>query len=193
LDLAAFDSEALCRAVADFPLPVLTAIGHEVDETVLDMVAHTRLKTPTAAADWLIRHNMHFEMELQVIEERLREAARFLLQDQRQTLERLHRRLHLAASHRLQRERLALDGLQQRAQRASTWLLQTTSRELATLERQLALLRPEHTMRRGFTLTTLPDGRLLRSAHEVEPGTPLQTHLPDGIVHSRTTDTEKKE
>ncbi len=193
LDLAAFDSEALCRAVARFPLPVLTAIGHETDETVLDMVAHTRLKTPTAAADWLIRHNMHFEMEIQVLEERLREATRFLMQAQRDTLARLHRSLHLAVSHRLQREHLALDGLHQRARKATTWLLRTAARELDTLERQLALLRPEHTMRRGFTLTTLPDGRLLRSAREVEPGTPIRTHLPDGIVESRTTNAEKKD
>ncbi len=193
LDLAAFDSEALCRAVAAFPLPVLTAIGHETDETVLDLVAHTRLKTPTAAADWLIRHNMRFEMEIEVLEERLREAARFLVQGRRDALARLHRSLHLAVSHRLQREQLALDSLHQRARKASTWLLRTATRELDALERQLALLRPEHIMRRGYSLTTLPDGRLLRSARELEPGTLIRTHLPDGIVHSRTTDAEKKD
>ena len=61
LDLAAFDNPSVCRAVARFPLPVLTGIGHEVDYTVLDMVAHTALKTPTAVADFLIERNAQFE------------------------------------------------------------------------------------------------------------------------------------
>ena len=64
LDLLAFDNENICRTVADCPLPVLTGIGHDIDETVLDMVAHSALKTPTAVADFLINHNLFFENKL---------------------------------------------------------------------------------------------------------------------------------
>ena len=64
LDLTAFDNPSVCRAVARFPLPVLTGIGHEIDFTVLDMVAFTALKTPTAVADFLIESHLKFESSL---------------------------------------------------------------------------------------------------------------------------------
>ena len=56
----AFDNEKISRVVADFPLPVLTGIGHDIDESILDRVAHTTLKTPTAVADFIINHNLFF-------------------------------------------------------------------------------------------------------------------------------------
>lgn len=61
LDLAAFDGLEVCRAAAELPLPLLSGIGHDSDQTVLDLVAHTSLKTPTAVADHLIQHNFLFE------------------------------------------------------------------------------------------------------------------------------------
>lgn len=65
LDLSAFDGYGLCEIIAKFPLPILTGIGHDVDETVVDLVAHTALKTPTAVADFILNHNATFEGEMQ--------------------------------------------------------------------------------------------------------------------------------
>ncbi|MBK9490934.1 MAG: hypothetical protein IPO07_20695 [Haliscomenobacter sp.] len=76
LDLAGFDSLALCQAIADFPLPIFTGIGHDVDETLVDLVAHRALKTPTAVADFLIQHNLHFESQLVELSQYLRYVIR---------------------------------------------------------------------------------------------------------------------
>ncbi len=187
LDLAAFDSERLCRAIAACPLPVCAAIGHEEDQTVLDMVAHTSVRTPTAAADWLIRHNMHFEMGLQALEARTQEAARHLLEVQRERLDRVAQQLAASAHHRLQRTRLELQRLEKAAGTSARWRCRHATQQLDALARQLALLQPAHTLRRGYSLTTLPDGRLLRSVRQVQAGMPLHTHLSDGVVDSKVT------
>ena len=81
-DLSGFDTYLLAAACAQFPLPILTGIGHERDDTVLDSVAHTRVKTPTAAAEFLIDLMNDAADELEMLASRLRESVRNLLQQE---------------------------------------------------------------------------------------------------------------
>ena len=74
-DLLAFDDLDLARAAARLPIPLLTGIGHDINESLLDMVAHSPLKTPTAAADFILRKNMQFESTVTEIGKRIFQAT----------------------------------------------------------------------------------------------------------------------
>jgi exodeoxyribonuclease VII large subunit len=87
LDLSAFDSLKMCKAIANFPLPVLTGIGHDIDEAVADLVAHTTLKTPTAVATFLVERCLTAEMSLRELSDAIRQGAQRHLTQQQQRLE----------------------------------------------------------------------------------------------------------
>lgn len=88
-DLTSFDNFDLAYAVAQFPLPVITGIGHEKDDTIVDLVAHTRMKTPTAAAEFFITGALRFYERLQEIEYQLTQIVRQILADQQEILSNL--------------------------------------------------------------------------------------------------------
>lgn len=86
-DLSGFDTYDLAANCAQFPLPIITGIGHERDDTVLDMISHTRVKTPTAAAEFLINHVRQTAQELEAYEEVIYQEVPRLLQQEKQRLE----------------------------------------------------------------------------------------------------------
>ncbi len=162
-DLLAFDDYALAEALARAPLPVLTGIGHERDESLADLVAHTAFKTPTAVAAFLIDHSAEAESHLLAYAERLRAAVTGRLQAARRALEAPLVRLPLLLRARLDRE---------------------TAR-LTLAEARTHALDPARLLARGFTLTTHPDGRLVRFAADLAPGDEIRTVFADGEVSSR--------
>ena len=110
LDLSAFDDRELCKSVALMPLPVLVGIGHETDETVLDLVAHTSLKTPTAVADFLLQHHLLFENDLFRCAEQLRVLSGFRLKLSALELERGESDLLWGCRERIKSAARQLDG-----------------------------------------------------------------------------------
>lgn len=162
-DLLAFDDYTLAAALAKAPLPVLTGIGHERDESLADLVAHTRLKTPTAVAAFLIERSAAAEGWLLDVAARVRTVVRARLEQERRRLEAPLIRLPLLLKTKLaaQQNRLAL------------------------AEARVQAADPARLLARGFTLTTRPDGRPLRFATDVRPGDELVTHFADGVVRSR--------
>lgn len=256
-DLAGFDGEALARAIARMPMPVFTGIGHEIDTSVADHVAHSHFKTPTACAAALVERARAFAEALGALEEGVLRAAHERLDDEAARL--VHQARHAAraatgrlraeegANHdrarRLRREapravasamrrlgatgervahrtQLQLGRQEGRVQRAADQLapgrlrrilsaheaglgrharrvLQLAPRLVARREerhvglaRQLALLDPRRTLRRGYALAYGPDGRLLKGIAAVEPGQALRTVLADGELHSTVERTE---
>ena len=155
-DLADFDDEGLCRAIAACPLPVLTGIGHETDRALADEVAHTSLKTPTAVAAFVIDRITRHEAALLQRGRRIGELAARGLDGQRDRLARLQRdvRLHAATTLREQAGRLAAH------------------------ERLLTALRPETTLRRGYALVS-QGGKLIKGVGELAPGR-VRIHFGDG-------------
>jgi exodeoxyribonuclease VII large subunit len=107
-DLAAFDSRHIAEAVARHPVPVITGLGHEIDSSVSDRVAHTEVKTPTGAADFLLRRLEIADAGLYEVNRRLTEVSRIRLQDGRSMLRRTRQRF-VATAHRTQRDRDRLD------------------------------------------------------------------------------------
>lgn len=155
LDLAAFDQLELCKGVARCPLPVIAGIGHEIDESVLDMTAHTSLKTPTAVAEFFIDHNAAFEAALLQTGARIGQAARWQIKSQNLPL--LAQQLHSLARMRLRGERQSLEGI----------------------ANQIALLDPQRILERGYAFLTR-EGKGIRSAKDLVAGDKVRIYLSDG-------------
>lgn len=205
LDLNCFDSYRLAAAIARCPLPVFTGIGHERDDTVADIVAHTKLKTPTAVAEFLLSRLRDFGARVLQARQRLLELARGRVreEDQRlrlraqQVLNLLTRRFHdeqlrlNAASHQLKqgvgaaihrsRNRLALDA--NRLGAGTRGLLQTRQSQLTHLGQAVRLLDPVNVLRRGYSITYHRQGAL-KDAAELRKGDIITTRLYNGFIKS---------
>ena len=183
LDLAAFDSLELCKTVAAMPLPVFTGIGHDVDETVLDLVAFSALKTPTAVADFLLQHNLFFENEILRLVESVRVFGDYRLKIKQLELERLETATHWSSRERLRVAAQKLDGTEETLPNLAFQLLRSQNQFLEKAEALCAAFQPENILLRGYSLT-LKNGKAVTSTSEVTAGDLLETRLRDGVVRS---------
>ena len=161
LDLSAFDQYPLCKAVANSKLPVLSGIGHEVDETVVDLVTHTALKTPTAVAEYILNHNAAFELQVTQTGERIAQWALSDLQAQNHQLNLINQQIHQATLYKLKQETSLLE----------------------YLEQQRALLDPQNALDRGYAYITR-EGKSIQSIQELKAGERIRIHLKDGDIDS---------
>ena len=209
-DLAAFDSERLARLVAELPVPVIAGVGHEIDRTVADEVAHVSVKTPTAAAALLVEAVDGYCEQLARIAHRVSIRARSACTLAGRDTSDLGRRLARAVPVALAREHHTLDRHRQRiGERARRGVRDAEARVLlrrgtlvtratATLrdaakrgdlaEARLRLLDPRRVLERGYSITRTDDGRLVRSARDVERDAVLVTETADGSVRSTVVD-----
>jgi len=182
-DLAGFDRLALCQRAAALPIPLFTGIGHDVDETVLDLVAWTALKTPTAVADFLVQHNLFFENEILRMAGQIRDAVQVRLKNNTLELTRLEAAAAWTMQGQLRQASQGLEALatalpdlvRRRIQRAATQIDQA--------EALCAALHPDAVLRRGFSITR-KDGKIIGSVVEVHAGDVLETQLRDGRLTS---------
>jgi exodeoxyribonuclease VII large subunit len=183
LDLAAFDGLELCKTVAEMPLPIFTGIGHDVDETVLDLVAHSSLKTPTAVADFLLQHNLFFENEILRFAESVRAFGDYRLKIKQLDLERLETATHWSSRERLRIAAQKLDDTEGFLPHLAFQTLRNQGQFLEKAETLCAAFLPENILRRGYSLT-LKNGKAVTSTSEVTAGDLLETRLRDGAVRS---------
>lgn len=167
-DLSCFDTYDLANNCAQFPLPIITGIGHQRDESILDMVAHTRAKTPTAAAELLIHAMMAQASHLDGLRCDIADGVRAMLSASQRRLHSVVQRLPVAVA-------LCLQG---QSHRLELWQQQIES---ASPKRILAL---------GYSLTTL-NGKVVRAVDELSIGADIVTHLADGEIISRITEKRK--
>ncbi len=208
-DLADFDSYPLAAAVAQMPIPVIVGIGHERDDTVLDYIAHTRVKTPTAAAAFIIDHGAQQLASLDEWQTTILQNARLKIEASKQQLtrmttllprtfalvqERQQRRLEqlatrlttaprqqfLNASHRLEL-------VSNRLAQAARMNVQNAKFKVQNMEQKLAALDPALLLQRGYSLTFTADGRLLRNADDIKANDIITTRLANGTVQSQVT------
>ncbi|HEX8947466.1 MAG TPA: exodeoxyribonuclease VII large subunit [Dissulfurispiraceae bacterium] len=182
VDLSCFDSYALASCIARFPIPVITGIGHEKDDTIADMVAHTRMKTPTAVAEFLISGLMSFEETLMDIRDRVRTRVERALKDEHYRLHAVARRLAFvpAVVASLHNRLIALRGDLKGHVRQ---LIQKEDGRLGRMEQAVKLLDPENVLRRGYSITRC-NGKVLKDASKVKKGAVLATRLHKGTVTS---------
>ena len=205
-DLDGFENYDLAANVAQFPLPILTGIGHERDDTVIDFIAHTRCKTPTAVAAFLIERMQNVHAVIDNLHERLNRATMDYLQMLQLRYERLGQRYSTAAINFVNRQQQVHHHLTQRISAGIHEQLYSQSQHLQTVasrlqtnthllierkEHQLSLFAqtlrwadPQRTLAMGYSITYTSDGKLLSAASALPPGTRLRTVVADGEVWS---------
>ena len=205
LDLACFDDYELCEAIARFPLPVLTAIGHDRDEHAADRVANISVKTPTALADIFIdalaaederitafqnRLRLAFAGKLASLEEgvtraeaRLRLSFAGKLGVLEECLGRNKSRLQLALVSKLSAAQGAADKLQARIRFALNATLTGADAALSKLETRITAANPRLLLERGYTLVAGGRGALIKRASEAKEGDHISVIFPDGSLH----------
>lgn len=191
-DLSCFDSYLLATNIAQFPLPVVSGIGHERDVTVLDVVAHTRAKTPTAVAEFFITHLSRTAAELVGLEERiLSESESRLIKEQADLLSLTKEVVH-QSSFLIQREMAIVQQLSDKMKYSVRHLLQQQSHALENRQQFVQMVSPVNILKRGYTLT-LKNGKIITSLHELSVDDVIETHFRDGWSVSVITGTEKPE
>ena len=183
-DLSDFDSYSLAAAVAQMPLPVVVGIGHERDETVLDFVAHTRVKTPTAAAAFLIDHGTEQLALLDELQQRIVRSTQLAVQSSLFKVQGVEPRITRAARLVIQGSMLKVQSIEPRFARAVRHILESSKLRAQSLEARVAALDPELQLRRGYSLTYTDDGRLVRSVADVHEGDTIITRIADGDLLS---------
>ena len=164
-DLRNFDDYSLAFHCANFPLPIIAGIGHTRDVSIVDMVAHTSVKTPTAAAEWLIN----------------------AMQEQADQLDALYMRLQRVTQYAINRQQNRIDSLWQALRFATQRRLHKQRNQLELWEKTIAIHSPERIYRMGYSLTTA-NGKVVRSVHDVKAGEQLLTHMADGVIQSEVVD-----
>ena len=209
-ELATFDLEAIATAIATSPLPVFTGLGHEIDRSVADEVAHSSLKTPTACAAALVEHVYAFRADVEQVWTAIDRHANQALHEANASLATLahgirratvsaversddhlgHRRQRLGAAAKRTLERCTdrLDSARAALGRAPG-RLEPELRHLDAVAAHIRLLDPVHTMARGWSITRASDGTIVRDAADLAAGATIITTFARGSATSRVEET----
>lgn len=204
-DMSGFDTFSLAENVANFPLPIITGIGHERDECVLDRVSNTRVKTPTAAAAFLIDHLarvyahitesqdalLNFasrrmgqeRMRLRHLSERIPDLFRLFQMRQESRLDLLMRNLTSKIQGRLESQKWQMDAREAKINMLVGRLLESRRQQMRLLEEKLHLMDPQRMLKRGYSIT-LYKGCSVKDASSLKPGSEIETRLAKGVVKS---------
>jgi exodeoxyribonuclease VII large subunit len=182
--LSCYDNYELARRVAEFPLPIVSGIGHSTNVTVVEMVSHETKITPTEVAYYFIQRFRNFDERLQQWQQALAQYARNLLKDERMRLLQVESRRQQLAQMVLVNKRRDVENLQQLLPLLSRQLLNREKEKVARMENSVALLHPRNILKRGFSVT-LRNGKPVTKATELKAGDELVTQLHEGEVKSR--------
>ena len=204
-DMSGFDTLALAENVVNFPIPIITGIGHDRDESILDMVSHQRVKTPTAAAAFLIDHAqavldslndsqnrisrhalqqiLTLNTQLTAINTRLSNLFSIVKTRQNARLEQLYSRLAHQVQQRLITQRSSLTTIEGRIPMLLDRRLQAEKHRLELLTEKVKTLDPALLLKRGYSIT-LKDGHAVRDPRELHPGDQIETRLEKGNIKS---------
>ena len=204
-DMSGFDALELAENVANFPLPIITGIGHDRDECILDMVSHTRVKTPTAAAALLIDNLHTAERRIDDARQRIANLTSRKMEVEKLRLSRLAERLPALFGSVKDKQEARLDILQERLFRLAEIRLSNCEHIVGQLEKKISLtaehllmvekhrlellegraqnLDPQLLLRRGYSIT-LVGGKALRDPSQVKQGDKIETRLEKGTIIS---------
>ena len=183
-DLTGFDSLPLAENIANFPLPVITGIGHDRDQTVADIVAHTSVKTPTAAAQLLVENLLSTLQHIADIAQRIRQTVTQRLDAEKQRVEKIAKLLPMQMMMTTTTHSSRLDHMEQRMQNALKRTIERQQHKLELLANRTEALNPELMLKRGYSITTL-NGRTIRTNGQLKKGDIIETRFADGTVTSR--------
>ena len=186
-ELSCFDTYDLANNCAQFPLPIITGIGHQRDESVLDIVAHTRAKTPTAAAELLIHAMLEQGAFLDSAMQEVMSAARAYIDAERQRVNTHATRLPISATLCMQREKMRLQPVVQQLSSEVRLFLREQNHRLDILKEKADAASPRHILAMGYSITRV-NGKAVRSLGEIAAGDNVVTMVADGEFTSTVTD-----
>jgi exodeoxyribonuclease VII large subunit len=190
-DLWCFNTEVVARAVAACRIPVIAAVGHEIDVSIADLVADRRALTPSEAGELVVPSARDLHDSLTHTAHRMRQTLRDRLDRARLRLSTIEARSVLQRPMSLvDQKRLDCEAFSERAVKAVRLLTERRGRDLSEFAASLQAMSPLRVLSRGYSLTQTSDGALLRSAEGVEPGEILTTRLESGLVRSAVTEIE---
>lgn len=190
-ELSCFDTYDLANNCAQFPLPIITGIGHQRDESVLDMVAHTRAKTPTAAAELLIHAMLEQETYMTGLMQGVVQGVQQRMDAEQQRLQGLLGRMPMATALYLQGEKMRLQTSLQTVFSSAQMLIKEQQHRLDVCNAALEAASPERILSLGYSITRV-NGRLVRSIDDVVPGDEVTTEVAGGEFTSTVKDKIKK-
>ncbi|MCH5307110.1 MAG: exodeoxyribonuclease VII large subunit [Prevotella sp.] len=182
-DLSGFDTLALAENVAQFPLPIITGIGHERDESILDMISHTRVKTPTAAAALLVDHLKRILERIEQAETSIKNYLTEHIHYQQQRLSQWATLIPTLALRTTNEQRHRIEMLANRLPVALERRLTHQKHHLENIGIQLKGFDPQIQLSRGYSIT-LHNGRAVRNADELKAGDEIITRVEKGTLKS---------
>lgn len=207
-DMSGFDTLALAENVANFPLPIITGIGHDRDESILDMVSHIRVKTPTAAASLLIDHLKMvldaindsqdaiahltrqklstLKAQLSTIQEILPKLFSMVKTRQEARIETLFSQMLSTMQQKMITQKNRIETIESRIPMILSKSLMEKRHQLEIMEEKTKSLDPTLLLQRGYSIT-MKNGKVVRSADDLQTGDTLETRLANGTVHSKVT------
>jgi exodeoxyribonuclease VII large subunit len=179
-DLLPFSDERVVRAVADCPVPVVSAVGHEQDSPLCDLAADVRVSTPTAAGKLVVPELTELCGRLDRARDMLARSVRRALEGDRQRLARSAERLKAGPRMAVEREGVRLEHVHERLRLAPTLAVERKRAALESTGASLAALSPLQTLRRGYAIVRTEHGDLVASAEAVFPGAHVDVTLAEG-------------
>ena len=186
-DLSSFDSYELALNCAQYPLPIISGIGHERDVTVLDAVAHTRVKTPTAAAEFLINRATVTSNLLMELQDRLVNATSTILVEEKNQLTNWVKDVFHNSKSLLQFNRNTLMFLNEKLRNIVKYRVEKEHFAIQRYEHFVSLSLPENMLKRGYSITTR-NGKTIKSTASLSEGDIITTQFADGAVDSKIVD-----
>ncbi len=193
-DLWSFNDEDLVRTIANCPLPVISAVGHEIDVTLSDLVADVRALTPSEAGELVVPVKQHLNRNLNELQGRLHTALLRRIDRAREKLLSLgSRRVLKEPDHLLNVARRNVDELEMRMEHACHQQMQQRENAIAVLAGRLQAISPLNVLSRGYSVTESIEGEILRNAGEARLGSRIITRLATGKIESQIVGIEKPE
>lgn len=193
-DLWPFNEEAVARAIFNSKIPVISAVGHEVDWTISDWVADLRAPTPSAAAELVVQSRDELIAQVEGFKYRLNSSLKLALEQRKRHLETLLRSYALRQpEYMAQQCSQRLDELMRQMGGAIKMIVSNAAGEYKAIVGKLETLSPLGIIRRGYTITQNSEGRLLRSTSDIKEGDQLKTQFRDGACVSQVVSIEKTE
>lgn len=191
-ELWAFNTEEVARAIANSTIPVVSAVGHEIDYTIADLAADLRAPTPSAAAELVIPVLDDLQAGLRSYEELLKYRLRSLIERKKQVLEEIKMNPVLSRpAWRVDKSRQELDYLSSRLQEGITGFLSEKSGILRLTSAKLDLLSPLQILARGYSLAYDCDGRVIKTVDQVNRGDQIDLKIQDGSIRCTVSDTRR--
>ena len=182
-DLACFDSYELTLNCAQFPLPIVAGIGHQRDVSILDMVVHTSVKTPTAAAELLIEHLQHTENQLIDILVEIQQQIKNKITTEDRNLSNLKWKLKQSLRNKVSGKLMLHERYKSRLKSVVRMQISGHQTKLVMLEKSIEAYSPAFLLKHGYTITTL-NGRRISSVKDIQKGDKIRTFVHDGDIVS---------